>query len=91
MQARIAEFGRPGLMFKIQKPPFHTAWATPILHDALAGLRTNGRSEVLDIHGQVIPASTARANRPAASRCMACRESPCSAASQGARPRRART
>jgi succinate dehydrogenase/fumarate reductase flavoprotein subunit len=50
-----AEFGRPGLMFKIQKPPFYAAWATPILHDALAGLRTSGRCEVLDIHGQVIP------------------------------------
>jgi hypothetical protein len=50
-----AEFGRPGLMFKIQKPPFYAAWATPILHDALAGLRTNGRCEVLDIRGQVIP------------------------------------
>ena len=49
------EFGRPALMFKIQKPPFHAAWATPILHDALAGLRTNGRCEVLDIRGQVIP------------------------------------
>jgi succinate dehydrogenase/fumarate reductase flavoprotein subunit len=50
-----AEFGRPGLMFKIQKPPFYAAWATPILHDALAGLRTNGRCEVLDIQGRVIP------------------------------------
>jgi urocanate reductase len=49
------EFGRPGLMFKIEKPPFHAAWATPILHDALAGLRTNGRCEVLDLRGQVIP------------------------------------
>ncbi|MBI4888566.1 MAG: FAD-dependent oxidoreductase [Acidobacteria bacterium] len=49
------EFGRPGLMFKIQKPPFYAAWATPILHDALAGLRTSARSEVLDIRGQVIP------------------------------------
>jgi hypothetical protein len=50
-----AEFGRPGLMFKIQKPPFCAAWATPILHDALAGLRTTRRSEVLDVHNQVIP------------------------------------
>ena len=49
------EFGRPGLMFKIQKPPFYAAWATPILHDALAGLRTNQRCEVLDIRGGVIP------------------------------------
>ena len=50
-----SEFGRPGLMFKVQKPPFYAAWATPILHDALAGLRTNGRCEVLDVRGQVIP------------------------------------
>jgi len=49
------EFNRPGLMFKIQKPPFYAAWATPILHDALAGLRINGRCEVLDIRGEVIP------------------------------------
>jgi hypothetical protein len=49
------EFGRPGLMFKIQKPPLYAAWATPILHDALAGLRTNRRCEVLDVRGQVIP------------------------------------
>jgi hypothetical protein len=49
------EFGRPGLMFKIQKPPFYAAWATPILHDALAGLRINRRCEVLDIRGRVIP------------------------------------
>lgn len=49
------EFGRPGLMFKIQKPPFYAAWATPILHDALAGLRANRRCEVLDVRGQVIP------------------------------------
>jgi len=49
------EFSRPGLMFKVQKPPFYAAWATPILHDALAGLRINGRCEVLDVRGQVIP------------------------------------
>jgi len=48
------EFGRPKLMFKIERPPFYAAWATPILHDALAGLRTNIRCEVLDIHGRAI-------------------------------------
>jgi succinate dehydrogenase/fumarate reductase flavoprotein subunit len=42
-------------MFKIQKPPFYAAWSTPILHDALAGLRISRRGEVLDIRGQVIP------------------------------------
>jgi urocanate reductase len=49
------EFGRPAPMFKIQTPPFYAAWATPILHDALAGLRINTRCEVIDIRGRVIP------------------------------------
>jgi succinate dehydrogenase/fumarate reductase flavoprotein subunit len=48
------EFNRPGLMFRIQKPPYYAAWATPILHDALAGLRINSRCEVMDVRGQVI-------------------------------------
>lgn len=50
-----AEFGRTAPMFKIQRPPFYAAWATPILHDALAGLRINTRCEVIDLHGRVIP------------------------------------
>jgi succinate dehydrogenase/fumarate reductase flavoprotein subunit len=49
------EFGRPALMFKIQKPPFYAAWSTPILHDTLTGLRINRRCEVIDLHGQTIP------------------------------------
>lgn len=49
------EFGRPKLPFTIDKPPFYAAWATPILHDALAGLRINTRCEVIDIRGRVIP------------------------------------
>jgi len=49
-----AEFGRPGPMFRIQKPPFYAAWATPILHDTLTGLRTNTSTEVIDTRGEVI-------------------------------------
>jgi succinate dehydrogenase/fumarate reductase flavoprotein subunit len=41
-------------MYKIEKPPFYAAWATPILHDTLTGLRTNTRGEVIDTRGQVI-------------------------------------
>jgi succinate dehydrogenase/fumarate reductase flavoprotein subunit len=41
--------------FKVQKPPFYAAWATPINHDTMAGLRVNGKWQVIDIHGQVIP------------------------------------
>jgi len=50
-----ADFGKPSPKYKIQMPPFHAAWSTPILHDCLAGLRINRKCQVIDIHGQVIP------------------------------------
>jgi urocanate reductase len=50
-----ADFAKPTPMHKIEKPPFYAAWATPILHDSLTGLRTNARAEVVDIRGEVIP------------------------------------
>ena len=50
-----ADFGQPMPMFKIQKPPFYAAWATPILHDTVAGLRISQKCEVIDLHGRVIP------------------------------------
>jgi urocanate reductase len=50
-----ADFKKPTPMYKIEKPPFYAAWATPILHDTLTGLRTNTHGEVVDIRGEVIP------------------------------------
>ena len=50
-----ADFGKPTPMFKVQKPPFHAAWSTPILHDTLTGLRINGKCQVIDLHAKVIP------------------------------------
>lgn len=50
-----ADFGKPKPQYKIQTPPFYAAWATPILHDTYAGLRVNGKWQVLDTHGKVIP------------------------------------
>jgi succinate dehydrogenase/fumarate reductase flavoprotein subunit len=50
-----ADFGKPSPKYKIEKGPFHAAWATPILHDCLAGLRINTKCQVIDIHGKVIP------------------------------------
>ncbi len=41
--------------YKIQKPPFYAAWATPILHDSLTGIRTNTDQQAMDIFGEVIP------------------------------------
>ena len=49
-----ADFARPMLKYKIQTPPFHAAWSTPILHDCLAGLRINTKCQVIDLHGQLI-------------------------------------
>jgi succinate dehydrogenase/fumarate reductase flavoprotein subunit len=49
------DFKRPSPPYKIQKPPFHAAWATPCLHDSLTGLRTNTKCQVLDTQGDVIP------------------------------------
>lgn len=48
------DFNKPTPMFKVQKPPFYAAWATPILHDSLSGLKINRKCEVIDIHGRVI-------------------------------------
>ena len=49
------DFERPNPTHKIQTPPFYAAWATPVVHDAYAGLRINIKCQVVDIKGQVIP------------------------------------
>ena len=54
-QGKDLDFGKPKPQYKIQTPPFSAAWATPILHDTYAGLRVNGKWQVLDFTGQVIP------------------------------------
>ena len=50
-----ADFKKPTPRYKIQKPPFYAAWATPVIHDSLTGLRTNTKAQVMDIQDQVIP------------------------------------
>ena len=50
-----ADFGKPAPKFKIETPPFHAAWATPVIHDTRSGLRINGKCEVIDLSGNVIP------------------------------------
>jgi succinate dehydrogenase/fumarate reductase flavoprotein subunit len=49
------DFGKPKPHYKIARPPFFAAWATPVLHDTRAGLRINARCQVVDINGTVIP------------------------------------
>jgi succinate dehydrogenase/fumarate reductase flavoprotein subunit len=50
-----SDFGKPQPLYKIAKPPFHAAWATPVIHDTRAGLRINARCQVVDMSGEVIP------------------------------------
>jgi succinate dehydrogenase/fumarate reductase flavoprotein subunit len=50
-----ADFGKPTPRYKIAKPPFYAAWATPVIHDTRAGLRINARCQVVDMKGAVIP------------------------------------
>lgn len=50
-----ADFGKPKPLHKIAKPPFYAAWSTPTVHDTRAGLRINGRCQVMDLNGEVIP------------------------------------
>jgi succinate dehydrogenase/fumarate reductase flavoprotein subunit len=50
-----ADFGKPKPEYKIQTPPFYAAWGTPNVHDTRSGLRINGKCQVMDMNGQVIP------------------------------------
>ncbi len=49
------DFKKPTPLHKIEKPPFYAAWATPILHDTLTGIRTDTNSQVIDNRGEIIP------------------------------------
>jgi urocanate reductase len=49
------DFNKPTPLHAIAKPPFYAAWATPILHDSLTGLRTDSDAQVIDIRGELIP------------------------------------
>ncbi|MGA2992846.1 MAG: FAD-binding protein, partial [Candidatus Korobacteraceae bacterium] len=49
------DFGKPAPKYKIQTPPFYAAWATPCIHDSRAGLRINGKCQVVDLNGKAIP------------------------------------
>ena len=49
------DFKKPTPKYKIQTPPFYAAYATPVLHDTLAGLRIDENAQVIDVFGKVIP------------------------------------
>lgn len=42
------DFRKPGPKFKIEKPPFYAAFASPVIHDTRCGLRIDSSCRVLD-------------------------------------------
>ncbi len=49
------DFAKPKPRHKIEKGPFYAAWCTVCTHDTYAGLRVNGKNQVVDMAGKVIP------------------------------------
>jgi hypothetical protein len=51
------DFGRgeDAPMHKINKPPFYAASIVAVWHDSYGGLRINGKAQVIDMEGNVIP------------------------------------
>jgi FAD binding domain len=49
------DFAKPKPLYKIAKPPFYAAWATPVVHDTRAGVRINAKCQVIDLSGEIIP------------------------------------
>ena len=47
--------GKDAPMHKIDKPPFYAASICPVWHDSYGGLRINGKMQVVDTQGAVIP------------------------------------
>ena len=54
-QGADPDFDKPAPKYKIQTPPFYSAWATPCTHDCRAGLRVNAGFQVQDLSGNLIP------------------------------------
>lgn len=50
-----SDFAKPRPQFKLGKPPFYAAWSNPVIHDTRVGLRINGRCQVVDMKGEIIP------------------------------------
>jgi len=47
--------GKDAPMHKIDKPPFFAAAICPVWHDSYGGMRINGKGQVVDTEGKVIP------------------------------------
>jgi succinate dehydrogenase/fumarate reductase flavoprotein subunit len=54
-QGKDIDFDKPAPKYKIATPPFHAAWAMPVIHDCRAGLRITAKCQVVDFSGKIIP------------------------------------
>jgi predicted oxidoreductase len=52
-----SDFGKPAasLLNKIDTGPFYAAFASPVIHDWLTGVRIDEGAHVLDLEGKIIP------------------------------------
>jgi len=50
-----ADFGKAKPAYKINTPPYYAAFATPVIHDWLTGVRIDSGAHVLDQDAKVIP------------------------------------
>jgi hypothetical protein len=51
----VFELEKDGSMHRIATPPFYALSIMIVWHDSYGGLRVNGRQQVIDMQGQVIP------------------------------------
>ncbi|PIE04249.1 MAG: hypothetical protein CSA76_05165 [Spirochaetales bacterium] len=49
------DWGKTSLDYTIEEGPFYAMWATPSLHDTLAGIKVNESMQVIDVQGNLIP------------------------------------
>ena len=54
-QGEDPDFGKPAPRHAIARAPFYAAWATPMIHDSLSGLRTDTQARVIGLDGAPIP------------------------------------
>ena len=53
-KGRDEDFEKP-VMHRIETPPFYAAWVPITIGDSYGGLRINGKAQVIDVWGEVIP------------------------------------
>ncbi len=49
------DFGKNKPFYKVDSPPFYAAWTSIMLHDTIGGIWINGKMQVKDVRGNIIP------------------------------------